>query len=148
MFAHRGAASCVLLDGIQCRDAFYGFSCNGRALGDLHIDELAPDVRHARHLMSVVGLERRVEAAVAIGMDMALEARKVFGRMLDLAIGRETVPGTWRFRAAEAALVGNIGPHTGCRHALLTGRLHLDRRVIGKDRGQAPSVRRGHPTSM
>jgi hypothetical protein len=46
----RRPAAAILLDGIEPGDALDRFLGDDRAFGLKDIDELAPDVRHARHL--------------------------------------------------------------------------------------------------
>ena len=120
----RRRAPGLLLDGIEPGDAPDGLLGDGRALGAMHVDELAADMGHAGDLADGAGAVEFLEAGVAIGMHPAAEAGEVVLRVLALAVAREAIPGRRGCRAAPRPLVTGIGPEPRGLRLAGAGREH------------------------
>jgi hypothetical protein len=87
----------LFLDGVKLSDAPDRLFGDGGALGLLHIDELAPDMRHAGDFMDITGSVELVEPGIAVRVHPALVAGQMFCRVLALAVDGELIPGSgWR----------------------------------------------------
>jgi len=80
--------------------------------------------------------EQAVEAGEPVGMHDARVSLEVGGRMGALAIHAELIPGAGRGLAAPRPFIADIAPHPrGLGSAGLASDLHLDRGVVGEERG-------------
>ena len=76
------AAAQPVLDLVECRDAPQRDGGERRAGGDVEVEELAPDMRPARHLDHRVLPIELVEAGIAVGLEDAVEAGEMAQRMI------------------------------------------------------------------
>ena len=131
--AVRWRSTRFLLDGIELRDAPDGLVGDGRTLGSVDVDELAPDMSHAGDFTDTAGTVEAFEPSITIGVHPALILCKVILGMLSFAIWRELIPAGWWGIAAPRPLVSPIGPKARrCRLAGPWGQ-HLHRGVVSKD---------------
>jgi hypothetical protein len=90
-FLWRLAANRVL-DAVERTDAFEGFGRDGRSLRLVHLEELASHMRPTRRLLDgAVGVER-VEPAIGIGLQDALEQFQMRLRMFAASVRRVGKP--------------------------------------------------------
>ena len=69
----RQFAANLVLDAVERADAFERFGGKGRSLRLVHVEELAPHMRPARRLLDTAVSVERVESAIGIGLQDALE---------------------------------------------------------------------------
>src|SRR5260370_9272896 len=106
----RRASSDLLLDRIEKRDAFDGFGCDRRLVRLHQVEELAPDMRHARSFLYQAVFIELVEARVGVGLEDATEVCQVPLRMFALAVRRVGEPDCRSIERTGGAIVADIGP--------------------------------------
>ena len=99
----------------------------------VHVEELAPDMRHARDLADGTGGDEALEAGVTVGMHPAGEARQMLYGMMGLAVGGEPVPGRRRSLSCPGTLVTHARLGAPGRVLARSRGQHLDRCVIGEN---------------
>jgi hypothetical protein len=97
-------------DAIERADAVERLLCDGRAVGLVAIEELAPHMRPAGRLDDALLFEDGVEAGIAVGMQRAFEALQMCLRMFALAVWRVEVRSCRRTAITARPSVAYIGP--------------------------------------
>ncbi len=98
-------------------------------------------MHHAGLLAGQAVSEQPVEAGEPVGMDGSLVACEMRSGMFALAIHTELIPGTGRSLAAPRPFIADIAPHPRrLGFAGLDPGLHLDRSIIGEERGTRPHL--------
>ncbi len=150
--ARRGIAGAALLVGrgapprcIQCGDAVKRLE-RERRLGRLvHVEELAPDMRHAGRLDNpAIDIELGV-AGIAIGLENALESVQMRPRMLPAAVWRLAGERGWRSGAGEWPIVTDEGPEPRRSCPAATRLEHGNHCVVGMHALAAHDVASGQP---
>src|SRR3546814_15043265 len=108
----------------------------------MHVEELAPDMRHAGDLADPAGPVQLLEPGIAVGVHPALEGAEMVERPRRLTIGREPVPGNRWGRTCPGALVAHIRPAPCGLRLPRPWDLHGDRPSIREVRPSPP-----HPAS-
>jgi hypothetical protein len=102
------------LDVEQLSDAIERFFGERRS-GEVDVMEFASHMRPTKHLgdgggLAAIGLVKRAEAGITIGMQEAAESGQVPVRVLASAIGRVAVKHRRRRRSGVWALIAQIDP--------------------------------------
>src|SRR5271168_4516817 len=104
------------------------------ATGDrccLHqIEELAPDMRHARSFLYQAVFIELVEASVGVGLKDATEVCQVPLRMFSLAVRRVGEPDCRSIERTGGAIVANVGPEPARLGLAGAWSKHGNRRVV------------------
>ena len=129
----RRRAPDLVLDCIESGDPLDRHLGDGRALGLVHVDELAPDMRHAGDLGDAARPVQPLEAGIAVCMHPAGEVLEMANGPTALAIGRKPIECRRRGGACPRPFVSDIGPNPGSLGFTGAGHLHPDRRVVGEN---------------
>ena len=100
----------LLLDLVKPADALERLFGDRRAIGGVHIEEVAPDVGPTGGLEDAIAGEQLVEAGIPVGMDRAAELFQVSLRMLPFSIRRVEEQRSGWARTGEWPLVADVGP--------------------------------------
>lgn len=115
---------------IKRADAVEGLFGEGRSVGGMDVEELAPHMGPAGGFGHLAAIEDSVEPGIAIRMQYPLEALQVALGMFALAVGRVEEHGGRRLLAAPWPAIADIGPQSAGPGFAKARSQHGNRRVV------------------